>query len=149
VTAGKVIEEWNPRFVAFAASLGRSPEAQRAYSLRDVRRQGPFIVWIQQQWFAFFRELGLPGALGVGAAAGRRIRPLVGRAVSAGGGAAVTAEVVGVVGERPPLGARLWLALRFAAGPVSAHCTCGCQESRSLGWRLRLRAAWVLLRWRV
>lgn len=60
MTAGKVIEEWNPRFVAFAASLGRSPEAQRAYSLRDVRRQGPFIVWIQQQWFAFFRELGLP-----------------------------------------------------------------------------------------
>ena len=53
----------------------------------------------------------------------------------------MTAEVVGVVGERPPLGARLWLALRFAAGAVSA--------SRSLGWRLRLRSAWVLLRWRV
>ncbi len=59
----------------------------------------------------------------------------------------MTAEVVG---ERPPLGVRLWLALRFAAGPVSAHCSCGwCQESRSLAWRLRLRAAWVLLRWRV
>lgn len=50
----------------------------------------------------------------------------------------MTAEVVG---ERPPLGVRLWLALRFAAGPVSAHCSCGwCQESRSLAWRLRLRA---------
>lgn len=58
----------------------------------------------------------------------------------------MTAELVG---ERPPLGMRLRSALRFAAGPVAAHCSCGCGKSTRLRLGMRLRAAWVLPRWRV
>jgi hypothetical protein len=51
---------WNPRYVAFARSQGRAPEAQREHDREQWPGAAavPFMLWIREQWRAFFAERG-------------------------------------------------------------------------------------------
>ena len=51
---------WNPRYVAFARSQGRTAEAQREHDREEWPGAAavPFMLWIREQWRAFFAERG-------------------------------------------------------------------------------------------
>lgn len=51
---------WNPRYVAFARSQGRTPDAQREHDREEWSGAAamPFMLWIRKQWREFFAERG-------------------------------------------------------------------------------------------
>lgn len=58
----EAMNEWNPRYVAYAEAAGRSPEAQIDWD----RERWPggyvtgFVLWIRKRWAEFNTEKGLP-----------------------------------------------------------------------------------------
>ena len=55
------MSRWNPRYVAYAAAHGRTPEDMKAWDEEawPGGRACGFILWISEQWQRWYAERGL------------------------------------------------------------------------------------------